>query len=1111
MPDTILSGDFTIYYGTENNQKRIVWTGSATGTRTCNQLYSALLKLFDDSTQMDDGIPIQAVTPDIYRIINQWFIDDTTVEHLTSGSLFTQGWVSGSTEHILIIGSDFATAFSPDDIGRTVLGGTTGDTGTLLDYNSNRGLIWIRPDDPLINGDEFDNTTEAYTIRNDAAAQVWQIDDPAGSPVFVNETTDFNSAGANDVDPWPTSEAIGDQMAVGFAQKFSKLRLNVGTAGVGGTLTWRYWNGTSWTTLSGVSDGTTGLTTSGTNNVTWTAPTDWVARSLNGSASLYYVVAQVATTYSTNPIITQGFVGGQGAGNFEEHARHGGGAAAGESGWAGIVSIGAVQDNTKPFIYQEDPDKPQGTFKEVKVKATKGTGDSWWPQEGHLNILLKVKEANSLFGPNPDTPTFAIATFLMRQYTKTYSHFIGRSLATAGGNTVVPFGTGDDLNNNSGYRQLLTDAATGTWNASDIDTVFQEQGNTNNKAIITSISGTSPNFTIQYYLIYTQEDFLDNDVLENEAQTKTLTVFGAPTDVGPAVLAVTPSFGATTQDINNGNGARPYSIRINPASNELADIYERTKYLTRRGSSTTLLGQPGESYVGSELQIEYTGQSGGNFTQGIKIYDQTSNAEGIVVADHDDGTTGDVILKLVRGTFTAANVLSDSPSPSQTLRAALQVDASPFTITDFTSAAQSAGGADVTPFPGTEATGDYFAIGGSEPFSKVRIDIATSGTVGVVLWEYWNGTAWADLEAVAGFSDGTSNLTASTGFQEVTFPPPLDWVPNSIILTTQEFGPYYYIRARVTTVYTVNPIIDEVQLEDNVTATVGSVRTIVPVAEAPFGAFAGGRFFGAPGLTFTTANLFPGEEQAYQLIDDNGVTQIPPNTISVTLSNLVSGDTVAIFRRSGTNIVRNQFTLTTGNNQGDNTIDVTTTIGTDNPTNNNSKVRVVSVSNQEHRYRYTSYSGTTFTLSAASTGTGSGSSTTTVVHNASATFVTDGVEPGDMIRNTTDNLYSVVVSVDSETQLTVTSNGTTWNAKAYSVNTLVENYPSGQNTYVPLLERIADAATETSQFVLGSSIDYRAVVRRSTLSSPILPFEQDSTITGSTTISTIRSSDDIIT
>jgi hypothetical protein len=86
MSDTILDGDFTVYYAADNNQKRIEWTGNATDTRTVNELYSALLKLFDDVGQLDDKIPIEAVTPDIYRMINAWFIDDTTVEHLTGYS-----------------------------------------------------------------------------------------------------------------------------------------------------------------------------------------------------------------------------------------------------------------------------------------------------------------------------------------------------------------------------------------------------------------------------------------------------------------------------------------------------------------------------------------------------------------------------------------------------------------------------------------------------------------------------------------------------------------------------------------------------------------------------------------------------------------------------------------------------------------------------------------------------------------------------------------------------------------------------------------------------------------------------------------------------------------
>jgi hypothetical protein len=320
------------------------------------------------------------------------------------------------------------------------------------------------------------------------------------------------------------------------------------------------------------------------------------------------------------------------------------------------------------------------------------------------------------------------------------------------------------------------------------------------------------------------------------------------------------------------------------------------------------------------------------------------------------------------------------------------------------------------------------------------------------------------------------------------------------------------IRLRITTVYSTNPVLDEVTIEDLVTATVGSVRTIVPVAAAPFGTFAGGSLFGAPGVALTTSNLIAADVQAFQLIDDNGVTQIPPNTISITQSTLVSGDSIAVYRRTGADINKTQFTLTTGNNLGNTTVVMGSSIPTDNPSSAGSKLRLISASNQEHRYRIASYTSATYTLAAASTGTDGGTGTLTSIIDGSATFQTDNVEPGDFVRNTTDGVsFSVVVTIVSETELTVTNNGVAWTSQAYSVNTLVENYTSGQNAYAPLMERIADAATETNSLVFASSFDIRAVVRRSSLSNPILAFTQDTTLAGTLDIPTTRNSDDIIT
>lgn len=149
-------------------------------------------------------------------------------------------------------------------------------------------------------------TVAAAAAQVDASAAI-QIDDPGGTPAYVDETTDFASAAAGDVDPWPASEAEGDQFAVGYVDPWGKLKVTIGTAGVGGTLAVKYWNGTSWTAVTGLVDNSTGFTAgTSTYDITFDVPNDWVARSINGSPDLYYVVFEVATVYSTNPILDQG-------------------------------------------------------------------------------------------------------------------------------------------------------------------------------------------------------------------------------------------------------------------------------------------------------------------------------------------------------------------------------------------------------------------------------------------------------------------------------------------------------------------------------------------------------------------------------------------------------------------------------------------------------------------------------------------------------------------------------------------------------------------------------------------------------------------------------------
>jgi hypothetical protein len=152
----------------------------------------------------------------------------------------------------------------------------------------------------------------AIQVSGSSFLKAWQVDD-TGGPVFVDQTTNANDATVNNWVLFPATENVDDYAAFGFADKFGKLTFNyaTGTAGVGGTVAWEYWNGSAWTALSGVTDQTTGFTAGVADGrtVVWTVPSDWAKNTLNGT-SAYYVRAKVTGTYSTNPIMTQGFVTG---------------------------------------------------------------------------------------------------------------------------------------------------------------------------------------------------------------------------------------------------------------------------------------------------------------------------------------------------------------------------------------------------------------------------------------------------------------------------------------------------------------------------------------------------------------------------------------------------------------------------------------------------------------------------------------------------------------------------------------------------------------------------------------------------------------------------------
>lgn len=170
-------------------------------------------------------------------------------------------------------------------------------------------------------GTEVSSLPNQYSVKvtaeQDASYGVEGADTEDGG-AFANETAVANNAAANDMNLLPVGgEAVDDAYYFGGHYPFSRLKLNVGTAGSTATTDWvfayEYWDGASWTALSGVTDGTDMFRTAGSNWIVFTKPSDWAETNDGGnlSAVSYWMRMRVTTTGTgafVQPLGTQAWI-----------------------------------------------------------------------------------------------------------------------------------------------------------------------------------------------------------------------------------------------------------------------------------------------------------------------------------------------------------------------------------------------------------------------------------------------------------------------------------------------------------------------------------------------------------------------------------------------------------------------------------------------------------------------------------------------------------------------------------------------------------------------------------------------------------------------------------
>ena len=191
MSNTILSGDLTIYYLSENRRKQITWSGGSTkaDTQKMIDVYSAMQDLFSSAPQMDDGVIFSAETPGEYTIgkidaadAEPWFIDLRTMQHIigdyenfTGCALKTSGWkrIVGSNTGIVVVPvTNASNNIVLGDVGNAITH-TDGDAGILLDVvvpGGTTDYLFVRPDSSAA-ANNFDSSSGTLTCNAHTATQ----------------------------------------------------------------------------------------------------------------------------------------------------------------------------------------------------------------------------------------------------------------------------------------------------------------------------------------------------------------------------------------------------------------------------------------------------------------------------------------------------------------------------------------------------------------------------------------------------------------------------------------------------------------------------------------------------------------------------------------------------------------------------------------------------------------------------------------------------------------------------------------------------------------------------------------------------------------------------
>lgn len=340
----------------------------------------------------------------------------------------------------------------------------------------------------------------------------------------------------------------------------------------------------------------------------------------------------------------------------------------GESLWSNIYTLGTIEANTHIYINQNGANL---------VRYDNQSNNTDWWADGHIDILVNVKECSTEIDEG-------YVSVLARQFSKSYSYYIVD--LTNGGRNPIPLQTGNDLDNQIGFWTFTGSAGSAPFTVGE---VISKSG-TDKKGVVTAVAGTTGAPVLTYYLIGDPiTNFVNGDTLVTGATSGSTCTAGTPAPAGPAALGTPPTIvhggmaDGGSYDVDENGTPENYSIVIDCNQNSLANVYQWSKYMSRRGSTTTTHTDnlQGQFYIGSDYRLRYSGSITGTFNEGETVTQATSGAKGTVVEKNT--TDKIIILRNSRGTFSTGYVVTEDTNsgtvtPDSETSAVTPIAAAPF-------------------------------------------------------------------------------------------------------------------------------------------------------------------------------------------------------------------------------------------------------------------------------------------------------------------------------------------------------------------------------------------------------------------------------------------------